>query len=355
MTYSNPTRSLDVGGGRTLETTPVFDSYWRFAAERQALFTRRVQGLPPPWTADPIIARHRFTNTYRASDRVSQYLIKHVIYCGDQTAEELFFRIMLFKIFNRIETWDLLSETLGELPSWRYFDELRYCRALDDAMDRGCRLYSAAYIMPSPKFGASRKHRNHLRLLTQMMRDGAPRAIEACRSLKEVYETLLAYPSMGPFLAFQYSVDLNYSELTDFSEMDFVVAGPGARNGIRKCFANTDGLTDAQVISCVTERADEEFGRLGLSFDKLGGVRPLQLIDCQNLFCETDKYARVAHPEYVGTAGRTRIKQRFAARELPLPAQFYPPKWGVPASLGDVAIQQPGVMQTALDFAEEQT
>ena len=40
---------------------------------------------------------------------------------------------------------------------------------------------------------------------------------------------------MGDFLAFQLLIDLNYSNLTDFSEMDFVVAGPGARDGIRKC------------------------------------------------------------------------------------------------------------------------
>src|SRR5258707_9985183 len=39
--------------------------------------------------------------------------------------------------------------------------------------------------------------------------------------------------------------------------------------------------------------------------------RRLQLIDCQNLFCEVDKYARVAHPNIAGRTGRTRIKQKF--------------------------------------------
>jgi hypothetical protein len=29
-----------------------------------------------PWTSDPIIQVHKFTNAYRAADRVSQYLIK---------------------------------------------------------------------------------------------------------------------------------------------------------------------------------------------------------------------------------------------------------------------------------------
>lgn len=41
---------------------------------------------------------------------------------------------------------------------------------------------------------------------------------------------------MGKFLAFQYAIDINYSELCDFSEMDYVVAGPGAHSGISKIF-----------------------------------------------------------------------------------------------------------------------
>ena len=58
-------------GGRVLRTTPVFDTYWRFASERQEMFMHRVLGSTPPWTEDPILSAHRFTNTYRASDRVS--------------------------------------------------------------------------------------------------------------------------------------------------------------------------------------------------------------------------------------------------------------------------------------------
>src|ERR1043166_6476543 len=95
-----------------LSPTAVFDTYWRFAAERQAIFMRRVRGLAPPWTTDPILARHRFTNVYRASDRVSQYLIRHVLYEGDRAMEEVFFRALLFKLFNRIDTWRSLRARL---------------------------------------------------------------------------------------------------------------------------------------------------------------------------------------------------------------------------------------------------
>jgi hypothetical protein len=66
-----------------LKVSAVYNSYWRFAAERQNVFFRRLEGRPGPWTHDPVIRAHKFTNAYRASDRVSQYLIRNVIYRDD--------------------------------------------------------------------------------------------------------------------------------------------------------------------------------------------------------------------------------------------------------------------------------
>lgn len=319
-------RRLRLPGGRYVLVTSVFDTYWRFAFLRQSAFMRRVRGESPPWTEDPVIAAHRFTNAYRASDRVSQYLIRRVQYAGDQSPEEIFFRTLLFKFFNRIETWEHLVDALGEVR-WSGFSLARAEAALDQLRRDGETVYSAAYIMPSPAFGAERKHSNHLRLIEHMMRASAPQRAADAPSLEGVFQLLRGFPSLGDFLAFQITIDLNYSSLLTFSEMDFVVAGPGARDGIRKCFADKGGLTDEDLIRAVADIAPAEFQRLGLDFEDLWG-RPLQLIDCQNLFCEVDKYARVVHPEFVGLSGRSRIKQRFIAAARPTP-QWYPPKWNV--------------------------
>jgi NTP pyrophosphatase (non-canonical NTP hydrolase) len=86
-------------------------------------------------------------------------------------------------------------------------------------------------------------------------------------------------------------------------------------------------MPDAEVIKFMTDRQELEFDRLGVHFQNLWGRR-LQLIDCQNLFCEVGKYARVHHPEIGGATGRTRIKQKF--RPAPEPIRYwYPPKWGI--------------------------
>jgi thymidylate kinase len=311
-----------------LRPTAVYETYWRFAAERQAVFFRRLRGQRLPWTVDPILQEFKFTNAYRASDRVSQYLIRNVIYSGSQEADEVFFRTILFKVFNRIETWELLRRELDEIAH-RSFDFDRYDRVLSRAIDSGERIYSAAYIMPSGGAGNSfgRKHRMHLKLIDTMMREELPSRIAESSSMGKAFELLRSYPTIGDFLAYQYVTDLNYSNLTQFSEMQFVVPGPGARDGIRKCFSDLGGLTEPEVIRLIADRQQAEFDRLGLSFEDLWG-RPLQLIDCQNLFCEVDKYARVKHPEIAGRTGRTRIKQRYKECKASL-RYWYPPKWGL--------------------------
>lgn len=312
--------------GRRLRPTKVFDTYWRFAAARQQVYRARQRGDPGPWTADPILATYRFTNCYRAADRVSQYLIKKVIYRGSQNADEVLFRILLFRFFNRISTWELLRSAFGEL-SWATFRLDRYDHVLTKAFCGGERMYSAAYVIPSPRLGGLRKHTNHLLLLEHMLRGGLRHRLVASASMAEAFDLLRGYSGIGDFLAFQLLIDINYSTLINFDEMDFVVPGPGAKDGLRKCFGGGVRGVEADLIGYMSDTQEEHFDRLGLRFSGLNGRR-LQLIDCQNLFCEVDKYARVAHPEISGYSGRTRIKQRFSPVDNGVTAWF-PPKWGI--------------------------
>lgn len=323
---------------RDLEPTPVLDSFWQFAVERQAIMFRRLGGDKPPWTTDPILKEHRFTNAYRAADRVSQYLIRHILYAPNATDEvdDQFFQLMLFKLFNKIETWELLSNTIGR-PSLRTYDRAVYAETLAGALERGERIYSAAYIMPmglrDP--GLRRKHESHLALVERMIDESVPARLVAAGSLAQGVEILRSYEGIGSFLGYQLAIDINYSEMVNWDENEFVMPGPGARDGIRKCFRRVTGRSDADIIRLVADAQDEEFARRGLAFQTLWG-RPLQLIDVQNLFCEIGKYARKRHPGVTGTTDRIRIKQKFhPSRNLPEP--WFPPKWGLN---GPIAVWQ---------------
>lgn len=311
-----------------LHPTPVFEAFWAFAAERQEIFFRRQFQPNPPWTKDSILNNFKFTNVYRASDRVSQYLIRNIIYSGNHDSPDVVFRILLFKLFNKIETWQLLEQEVGQITISRFSVKL-FEKILNLAFQRGQRIYSAAYIMPSGSrnFQTTRKHTAHLQLLEFMLKNNLPQKIIKSRSLQNIFQILCSYPSIGNFLAYQYTIDINYSEVTQFSESEFVVPGPGARSGIRKCFLNLDSFADSDVIRLVFDIQEQEFSRRNISFQWLGGRR-LQFIDIQNLFCEIDKYARVRFPEILGIAKRSKIKQRFKPSTSTI-SYWYPPKWQI--------------------------
>lgn len=308
---------------------PVYDTYWRFASRRQDVYLKRLAGDPPPWTDDPIIGAWRFTNVYRASDRVSQYLIRDVIYRGDPDPHETVFRILLFKWFNRIETWQLITDRLGPLQV-DSFDPAVVAHTLTDIRTSGRPVYSAAYIVPPVPGEPGPKHAGHLALTMRMLDAGIMDAIVAAGSLEGVYRWLRSWPGVGDFLAYQMAIDLNYSAVIDYDEDEFVMPGPGAIDGVTKAWPGASPRDAARLIQITKDEQDEQFGRIGVRFNGLFG-RPLKLIDCQNLYCELSKYARVAHPEAVGRSGRTRIKQVYRVWPLadPLPSPFFPPKWGL--------------------------
>ena len=305
----------------------IFDTYWRFAAMRQEVFFNKLKNVPPPWTSDPILNTYKFCNAYRVSDRVSQYLIKNVIYDENRSKneEEVLFRILLFKIFNKIETWEYLENKIGDYITVSNFDLEAYSNILQEAMELGYVIYTSAYMScASKEFGYDKKHQNHLALIDKMVvKDKVINPIVKAKSFEEIFHIIESYPLLGKFMAYQLATDINYSEVINFDENSFTIAGPGAERGINKCFIDTEGKSYADVIYWMTENQENEFQRLGLNFQSLWG-RPLQAIDCQNLFCETDKYCRAAFPDL--KSNRKKIKAKFTATPQPID-YFYPPKW----------------------------
>ena len=306
----------------------IYDLYWYFASERQRIFERRVAGESWPWTDDPILKTFKFCNVFRAADRVSQHLIFDVAYHNEPCSpEDRLFQIVAFRMFSKIETWQTVREFLGHHPTLHELGSGSFTKALEYAKEANGGLYTGAFILCATNaYGYSFKHLNHVELFRHMfLRDAIGERLLAAKSLREVYAILHSYPLMGDFMSYQITIDLNYSNLINFSENEFTQAGPGALRGIKKAFETLGDYTPAEVVLWMVERQEEEFARLGQPFNGLWG-RLVHAIDCQGLFCETDKYCREAAPELTST--RKRIKARFSV--FPEPIQlFFPPKWGI--------------------------
>ena len=292
-------------------------------------------------TDDPILREYKFTNVYRACDRVSQYLINHVIYkdIDKYSPKDVLLRILVFKIFNKIDTWEYLEKYYGDV-SCEYFDVDRICNLLSKRQVN-FPIFSNAYMMT----GSHRRYdylpTKHAKWL-QMVKDEflGERVVDmvlGAKSLGEVFELMERCSFVGGFLAYQYTVDFNYSPYVNFDENSFVKAGIGAIRGIKKCFKNIgDNYEDA--ILYTYEHLDvfrEEYG--------LDGFRPLpgrdpHLIDIQNCFCETDKYLRAKMPELL--VGNVRIKQHY--KETPQPIHYaFPPKWNIEYNFESKCTQRP--------------
>lgn len=306
----------------------VYDLYWKFAAERQHVFETRVAGFSKPWTQDLIIQKYKFCNVYRAADRVSQYLIRDVAYRDDGSSPaDCLFQIIAFRNFSNIGTWETLIEILGRSPQIIDLESGAFESALTETKRRNGRLYTGAFILcATDAYGRKIKHLNHVELFRDMFLSSrlAERILEA-GSLEAVYDLLHTFPLMGDFMSYQMAIDLNYSEYVNFSENDFTKPGPGSLRGIKKMFSDLGSLTPQEAIMWMVDNQVSEFARLELEFKGLWG-RPLQAIDAQNLFCETDKYCREAVPELVSS--RSRIKARFISTPRPM-TLFFPPKWGI--------------------------
>lgn len=305
----------------------VFDLYWYFACERQNIFWKKINGDPAPWTHDKILQEYKFCNSYRVNDRVSQYLLKNVIYNGNNyNYEDMLFRIILFKLFNKESTWELLSKNFGDILL-KNFNTKKYSIVLENAISNGTKIYNDAYISCANKaFGYDRKHDNHLALLDKMFNiDKMQDKIIKCNTMQDAFNIIKGYPLIGNFMAYQLVTDINYSAFVNWKENEFTVAGPGSLRGIKKCFIDKGTMTNEDIIKYMYMHQDEEFIRLNLNFKRIGN-RPLQLIDCQNIFCELDKYCRQALPDL--KSNRTKIKKHYVPKKDKI-EYIYPPKWEI--------------------------
>ncbi len=292
------------------------------------MFEARRDGAAGPWTDDPILHTYKFCNVFRAADRVSQYMIRDVCYHDEPISPaDRLFQIVAFRTFSKIETWQAVHEFLGHYPTLDDLASDRFIKALDYAKAKNDGLYTHAFILcANNAYGQTAKHLNHVELFRHMfLQEKLGEKLLAATSLKDIFLLLKSFPLMGNFMSYQTAIDLNYSDLINFSENDFTVAGPGALRGLAKAFENLGDFTPEETILWMVANQEKEFTRLGLAFNGLHG-RPLHAIDAQGLFCELDKYCRVAAPELA--SARIRIKTKFAATSTPID-YFFPPKWGL--------------------------
>jgi hypothetical protein len=315
------------------------------------IFWRRYSNEVPPYTNDEILNNHKFTNVYRVLDRSSQYLLNNVIniispFDGKEySREDMFWRILLYKHLNLPSTWDYLIEKLGEVRLSTQFEDIS--EVLTEYQAKGNKLYSNAYMLTASfmrndkikkKYGiltGSKKHEAYLQIFKHGIFDiGLHIEILDSKTFGEAFEKFNSVITIGEFLAYQYTQDLNYTNFVNWDDNSFCAAGPGTIRGIERTFDIEGKPNYGVIVKWVHENFKEllvlysEEYKINLDFKPLLNWMPT-VPDLSNCFCETDKYMRGLGIETKGKeiSGK-RIKQVFSESKSKIEYNF-PTKWGV--------------------------
>lgn len=278
--------------GNVFEPTPAFDTFWRFAAERQSIDERRRSGQPAPWTEDPILQNHKFCNTFRILDRGCQFLVTEVIEKGPQTLEEVTFRVLLFSLYTNPKTYETLRKKIHSF-TWKGYKRANYEKVLRQLYNGKGPIYTGAYQKPAPDLGFAEAFMNHLAFMEVLMQE-LPDRLNKAEYMADVFEWLRTFKSMGDFTAYQLLLNLSYSNVMNFSDHDFVVISIGSRRGLQRCFdGNVPRSAEVDLVRWMQLSQSGHFSRLGLTFNGLGHERrPMMLCDIEHTLCELDKYIR---------------------------------------------------------------
>lgn len=248
-------------------------TFLAFVEERHRIWEQRQQGLPQPWTADPVLATRKFTNVFRVLDPGSQFVFD----IEADTAWDTLARLFFYRYTNLPATWDHVKSVLGRYPLEEDIGpELE--RIIKDYRDAGNKVFSGAYIIPPN--GTGDKVTQVVELTKRFMTDCTEDFL-AATTQADRFKVLERNQGVGKFLAMQILTDWGYT--TEDREDEFVVLGPGALKGAS---ALAPGAKPMDVLMWAVEAI-----RSSPNCPTVRDRKP-SWMDVQNCFCEFSKYVR---------------------------------------------------------------
>lgn len=257
----------------------MLDVYRKFVVNRHLIWKFRQEGLPAPWSDDPILMARKFTNMFRVLDHGSQFLMRRLM--TDDPLDYLA-RCVFYRITNLPETWDVLQDELGEYPRAHHFtheSDLLY-EAIHQYRSVGNKVFSGAYIIVPAPGTKGDKVRDAIALTKGFIENHAADFFNA-ETQEDRFKALRQTNGLGKFLSMQILTDWGYG-LDENKENEFVIAGPGARRGA----AHLNAELSAERV--IWELAVEWEGDPVVEMNG----HSLGLMNVQNTLCEFSKYVR---------------------------------------------------------------
>ena len=276
----------------------VLEIFKYYVAERYNMhLLKDVQGKQFPWTQDTILSMYRFTNIRREQDKNSKYLLKMMREHGNKLTLNTLCNIMLFRLFNKIETYELLEGWVDfEHYNLSKIQEQLYIKA---DLPEGYRYFTNAYLSSGMKKEFNKyfpKQKVRVMNIPNTVALFGAKVYEDVKQAKQPQEVIDAFKQIkgiSDFLAYQLFVDLTYLDDFPWSENEFVMSGPGCSLGLSYLFDDKGGLEDEELLFWLRDNCPiTRDWCLEHMMDLPEEDRYMNVMSLENCMCELGKYMK---------------------------------------------------------------
>jgi len=273
------------------------DDFWKFIAERHAIWERRARGEDRPWTDNPILATTHYTNVYRELDRGTLWFQARVAaqMNGPDKRINLLRAAVTYRQIGRPETFEFC--TLG--PVHCLLDPERLADVLTELKAEGQPRSTNAYVCCRGDDAAI----DTARWLANGGAEAILARIDKWRSAEMNWNTLKCIPGIGGFLAYEVLTDLLQCKIlydgdgNILNEDDWANVGPGSTEGLRLLYPSSPKSMGLYKMEGLRDLARHYLRKLGLKLTPPPGTiayqldrGPLTLRGVEHCLCEYSKY-----------------------------------------------------------------
>jgi alpha-glutamyl/putrescinyl thymine pyrophosphorylase clade 1 len=255
----------------------MFDHFRYWMTERWNIHVAKdVEGLPGPWTADPILKTFRFCNVHREDDKVTKW-IKTNWRDPYKTDHMLPFNMAVARLINFPPTLQELEYTY----EWTKIARDRFRNVLAYRKEVGLKTYSSAYMVTGTESRGMAKMDFVILLLDRLWEQYQKLNFETLESCA----ASMTCKGLSTFLVGQVIADVKYTPFLENAPdwWAWCAPGPGSIRGLHRLHMRdyTKSMGKEQFLDEINELRARKV--------------PLNVHaqDLQNCLCEYDKWMRV--------------------------------------------------------------
>lgn len=278
------------------------DIFLNTAVSRHLIYEKRKEGLPRPWTYDPILQKYHFCNVFRQYDKCSVWMIENIMKKA-KSVQELWPAVIVYRYISSMNIYEALQERCPDLFDMEHVAEVfKELRTTTDIKFNGCFLRN-----PKVKGGWAPIHEVPFMLVKEIQDDGGMSAVMDDDTFKSLTAYLVQFSATSGFMAHQYCCDLSYSDYWNPTDRySFATMGPGSKQGMNILLMKQrhDPLKPEEWLKLAKYLWMKLSERMNMYFPD----EDVTLQEVQNWLCEFQKYAKYVamekHPDTVRVKAR---------------------------------------------------